>query len=194
VSAAAGGRVLALAMGRPRSGFVGLSVSAIALKDLDGLTSELAELEQQGGILFVHPGPSPPPSWAPAWWTAAIGYTAQMQAAYAIWLARGIDRWPDLRVVFAILAGGGPFQLERLRSRGFDVRRAHHPTVYLDTASYGRRALELCLSALGGRHLVFGSDAPVIDPRLTLDAVRQFGHAVTDAVCKDNPTELLSCT
>jgi len=188
---ASGGRVRALAMDRPRSGCVGVSVSAAAVHDLDALAPVLDELERREGLLFVHPGPARPPWGAPPWWTACVGYTAQMQAAYAAWLAEGIDRWPGLRVVFAILAGGGPIQLERLRSRGFDVHRALHPTVYLDTASYGPRALELCLSALGGRHIVFGSDAPVIDPRPTLAAVRHFGQAVADAVCVDNPSELL---
>jgi len=103
----------------------------------------------------------------------------------------GVDRWPELRVLFAILAGGAPFQLERLRSRGLDVRRAQRPNLYLDTASYGRRALELCLATYNRRALVFGSDEPVIDSRLTLDAVRGFGQAVTETICGTNPRELL---
>ena len=187
------GRLLALAMGEPRPGFVGMSVSAAALADLDRLAPALDELERQGEILFVHPGPAPAAAARPVWWSAAVEYTTQMQTGYAAWLATGVDRWPELRVVFAILAGGGPFQLERLSSRGFDVRRALRPTLYLDTASYGRRAIELCLATYGGRQLVFGSDAPVIDAHLTLEAVRSFGQAVFDAVCSDNPSELLSC-
>jgi predicted TIM-barrel fold metal-dependent hydrolase len=192
-AAASGGRLLALAMHEPRSGFAGLSVSATVFDDLDRLAPSFAELEREGAVLFVHPGPAAPHPGAPGWWTAGVDYTAQMQAAYAAWLAEGVDRWPELRVVFAILAGGAPMQLERLRSRGFDVRRALHPTLYLDTASYGRRAFELCLATYGGRQLVFGSDAPVISPKRTLEAVRSFGQAVMDAVCVDNPNELLSC-
>jgi 6-methylsalicylate decarboxylase len=192
-AATSGGRLLALAMQEPREGFAGLSVSAAAVDDLDRLTPAFAELERRGGILFVHPGPAAPRAGAPEWWTAGVDYTAQMQAAYAAWLAEGVERWPELRVVFAILGGGAPIQLERLRSRGFDVRRALHPTLFLDTASYGRRALELCLATYGGRQLVFGSDAPVISPDVTLEAVRSFGQAVTEAVCMDNPVELLAC-
>jgi predicted TIM-barrel fold metal-dependent hydrolase len=120
-----------------------------------------------------------------------VDYTAQMQAAYAAWLAHGSDRWPDLRVVFAILAGGAPFQLERLASRGVDTRGVLHPNVYLDTASYGVRALELSLSTYGIGQLVYGSDAPVIDAEPTLRAIRGFGQAVADAVCRDNPARLL---
>jgi predicted TIM-barrel fold metal-dependent hydrolase len=190
--AASDGRLRAFAMGEPREGFVGASVSAPALLELGRIASVLDELERSGSVLFVHPGPSGSPDRAPDWWAQVVGYTAQMQAAYASWLATGIDRWPELRVLFAILAGGAPIQLERLRRRGFDVRRALGAKLYLDTASYGRHAFELCLATYGGQALVFGSDAPVIDAKPTLEAVRGFGQAVTDAICTDNPTELLS--
>ena len=190
----AGGRLRALAADRPRDGFDGVCVSATELADLDRLAPVLDELERRGELLFVHPGLSPAAADAPPWWQAAIGYTAQMQAAYAVWLAAGIDRWPELRVLFAILAGGGPFQLERLGSRGFDVRRALRPTIYFDVASYGNRALELCLPTLGGGALVFGSDAPILDPRVTLAAVRSFGEAVVNVVCQQNPEALLSAS
>jgi predicted TIM-barrel fold metal-dependent hydrolase len=114
-----------------------------------------------------------------------------MQAAYALWLAEGAARWPALRVVFAILAGGAPFQLERLASRGVDTRGALHPNVFLDTASYGERALELTLATYGVGHVVYGSDTPVIDSEPTLRSIRAFGQAVTDVVCRDNPERLL---
>src|SRR5437867_3244375 len=84
-----------------------------------------------------------------------------------------------------VLAGGGPFQVERLRSRGFEVRPALLPNVYLETASYGRRALELCLSTFGVRQLLYGSDAPIVDTARTLRDVRAFGQAVADALCRD---------
>ena len=190
--AGADGRLRGFAMGRVEDGFAGATLPAAALLDLEGAASLLDELERRRGVLFVHPGPSAPPAGAPPWWSAVVGYTAQMQAAYGAWLAEGARRWPELRVLFAILAGGAPIQLERMRSRGFDVREALVPTVYFDTASYGRRAFELCLATYGGARLVFGSDGPVIDSRPTLDAVRNFGQAVFDAVCSDNPTELLA--
>lgn len=190
--AAAGGRLRALAAGRPRDGFVGACVSAGAVQDLDALAPVLAELEERDQLLFVHPGLAPAPPGAPPWWQAVVSYTAQMQAAYACWLAAGMDRFPDLRVLFAILAGGGPFQLERLRSRGFDLRRAQRANVFFDVASYGNRAIEHCLAALGGDVLVFGSDAPVIEPEVTLAAVRSFGEAVVNVLCHANPEGLLS--
>jgi hypothetical protein len=190
--AASDGKLRAFAMGRAREGFVGASVSASALLGLDRLAPMLDELAQSESVLFVHPGPADTPSSAPPWWTAVVGYTEQMQAAYLSWLATGVDRWPELHVLFAILAGGAPIQLERLRSRGFDVRRALGANLFLDTASYGRHAFELCLATYGGRALVYGTDAPVIDAKPTLEAIRGFGQAVTDAICSDNPTELFS--
>lgn len=190
--AGSGGRLRALAADRPRDGFAGVCFPATAFADLDAIAPVLAELERRAELLFVHPGLSAAPAGAPPWWQAVVGYTAQMQSAYASWLAGGIDRWPDLRVLFAILAGGGPFQLERLSSRGFDARRAQRPTLFFDVASYGNRAIELCLATLGGGALVFGSDAPVIDPRPTLAAVRSFGEAVVNVLCQQNPEGLLS--
>jgi predicted TIM-barrel fold metal-dependent hydrolase len=66
-----------------------------------------------------------------------------------------------------------------------------HEHVYLDTASYGERALELALATYGVNQLVYGSDWPVIDPQPTLRAVGGFGQAVADAVCRTNPARLL---
>lgn len=193
LAAAAGGRIVALGAGPDTDGFAGSCVGASALLDLDQFAPRLDELERRGAFLFVHPGPpqalSPPST---AWWPAVVDYTAQMQAAYAAWLAEGIGRWPALRIVFAILAGGGPFQLERLRSRGVSGRDLLHENVFFESASYGRRALELCLATFGVGQLLYGSDTPVIDPEPTLDAVRGFGDAVTDALCRQNPTRLLS--
>jgi hypothetical protein len=188
---ASGGRLRALSLARPRDGFVGVCVPADALVELDALVPTLDELERRDQYLFVHPGIAPVTAGAPDWWQAVVPYAAQMQAAYASWLWRGVDRWPELRVCFAFLAGGGPFQLERFRSRGFDVRRAQRPTLFFDAASYGTRALEYCLATLGAEALVFGSDAPVVDPRNTLAAVRTFGQAVADVVCHDNPKGLV---
>jgi hypothetical protein len=188
---AAGERLVSLSASGPLDGFAGVCLAATRLTDLDEVAWTLDELERRGGLLFVHPGAAPAAPTAPSWWAEVVGYTAQMQSVYARWLAEGASRWPNLRVVFAILAGGGPFQLERLASRGVEVREALHDNVYFDTASYGRRALELCLATFGVGQLVYGSDTPVIDSRPTLDAVRGFGEAVANALCRDNPARLL---
>ncbi len=185
------GRLVALACGSARDGFAGACVPAWDLAGLHALEPLLSELERRGSLLFVHPGATPVPAGAPGWWPAVVDYTTQMQAAYAAWIALQADRWPDLRVVFAILAGGAPIQLERLASRGVETRSVLRPNVYLDTASYGERALELALATYGVAQLVYGSDAPVIDSEPTLRSVRSFGQAVEDAVCRENAARLL---
>ena len=192
IVAAAAGRIVALAASTRFDGFAGICMAADKVTDFDQVAVTLDELERDGGLLFVHPGPDRKAPREPLWWSEVVDYTAQMQAAYALWLAEGVTRWPGLPVVFAILAGGGPFQLERLASRGIDVRDSLHANVYFDTASYGRRALELCLATFGVGQLVYGSDVPVIDSAPTLDAVRSLGDAVADALCKQNPARLLA--
>ena len=60
-----------------------------------------------------------------------------------------------------------------------------------DTATHGRRAIELCIETFGAGQLVYGSDVPVVDPRLTLQAVRGFGDAVARLLQIDTPGALL---
>ena len=121
-----------------------------------------------------------------------MGYPAQMSAAYLAWLATGRARWPKLRILFAMLGGGGPFQLERLARRGVDVRSALDPNTFFEVSTHGRRAIELCVETFGVGQLAYGSDTPVVDSRPTLDAVRGFGDAVTHVLQSDTPSRLLT--
>jgi hypothetical protein len=159
VAEASRGRLLPLACGEEQAGFVGTCVSAERMaRDPHRIA---------GTRVFVHPGYAPgTPDGKPGWWNAVVHYTAVMQAAYAAWVASGRR---DATVVFAIMAGGAPFHLERLASRGdaFEVPA----NVYFDTASYGARAVGLAIEACGPERIVYGSDAPVMDPRTTIDGL-----------------------
>lgn len=183
------GRLRAFACGESRPGYAGACISGRRLiAGVEGLASELADA---GQALFVHPGPPEPAAAdAPPWWTAVVDYTAQMQAAFAWWIAQGPDATRGVPVVFTILAGGAAFQHERLRGRGGPEPESLPPSFFLDTASYGHRALELCLSTYGVDRLLYGSDAPVIDSRPTLQALAGFGDAVRDAIMTKNATAL----
>ena len=193
IVAAGGGRFLALAPARPRGGFVGVSLGASLLLDLDRASPILDAAAEDGSLVFVHPeAGSPPAEGRPSWWEWTIGYPNQMQAAYFSWLESGRRRWPTLRVVFAILAGGAPFQLERLTHQGVDVRSALDPNTFFDVATYGRRAMELLIETFGVHRLVYGSDTPVVDPRPTLDAVRGFGDSVAYVLQTETSTALLT--
>jgi len=193
IVAAGAGRFLALAPARPRSGFVGVSLGASSLLDLDRASPTLDAAAEDGCLVFVHPeGASAPAEGRPTWWEWAVGYPNQMQAAYFSWLDSGRGRWPTLSVVFAILAGGAPFQLERLTHQGVDVRSALDPNTFYDVATYGRRAMELVIETFGVHRLLYGSDTPVVDPRLTLDAVRGFGDSVAYVLQTETSTALLT--
>jgi 6-methylsalicylate decarboxylase len=191
LAAASGGRLLPLACGACLDAFAGACVSAAAATGRLGALPD--ELGRAGQLLFVHPGPpGAVHARAPSWWAALASYTAQMQAAYLAWIADGAEDHAGVQVVFAILAGGAPIQLERLRSRGVEPRTMLHPNVHLEIASYGRRALDLCLDAYGAGQLLYGSDAPVIDTRATLNALSELGEGVRRAILRENPTRLLA--
>jgi hypothetical protein len=189
----ASGRLLAFSPGVPREGFVGVSLGSSMLTDLDGAAPMLDAAEASQTLVFVHPDAGRRRGETrPAWWDWVTGYPARMQEAYLAWLAFGRERWPTLRLVFAMLAGGGPFQLERLARRGIDVRSAIDPNTFFDVSTHGRRAIELCAETFGVGQLVYGSDTPVVDSRPTLDAVRGFGDAVRHVLQSDTPSRLLT--
>jgi 6-methylsalicylate decarboxylase len=188
---ASGGRLRTFAAGRCLPGFAGACVPAAAV--VAGLGDLPDELERAGQPLFVHPGPPRlvPPG-APPWWSAVVDYSAQMQAAHAAWVAGGAERHPGLVVIFAVLAGGAPIQLERFQSRGVEVQSIVDASVYFETSSYGRRALELTLDTFGVDRVLYGSDIPAVDSQPTLRALEELGETVKRAVRIENPTRLFA--
>ena len=193
IASASGGRFQALSPSRVRGGFAGIALGASSLLDLERASNALDEAVGLDYPVFVHPeaGPAVPEA-LPSWWNWVAGYPAQMQAAYLAWLGGGRERWPTVRIVFALLAGGAPFQLERLAHRGLDVRSALDPNTFFDVATYGRRAIELLIQTFGVHQLVYGSDTPVVDSQPTLDAVRGFGDSVTHILQIETPGRLLA--
>jgi predicted TIM-barrel fold metal-dependent hydrolase len=176
-----------------REGFAGVSVGSSAFLDFDLSAPLLDAVAEAGATVFVHPEAGRVAGDArPDWWEWVVGYPARMQEAYVAWLAFGRERWPTVRVLFAMLGGGGPFQLERLARRGVDVRSALDPNTFFDVSTHGRRAIELCVETFGVGQLVYGSDTPVVDSRPTLDAVRGFGDAVTYVLQSETPARILS--
>lgn len=191
IAEGAEGRLLALSPSRSRDGFVGVSVPASALLELDSSEAALREAGDRDGFVFVHPDAGTPAEGRPEWWDWVVGYPARMQAAYLSWLEDGRARLPTTRVLFAILAGGGPFLLERATHEGLAVRSALDPNTYFDVSTNGRRAIELCIETFGVTQIAYGSDVPVVDPQPTLDAVRGFGDAVVNVLQTETPTALL---
>jgi 6-methylsalicylate decarboxylase len=174
-------------------GFVGLQLPATAVADQAGyrrcapLLEVLADRELP---LFIHPGPAAAmPASGPAWWAALVPYVQQLHAAWFAFRAYGRPAYPRLRVCFTALAGLGPLHGERLAARGGSdplARGAIDPLVYVETSSYGSRAIDSVLRVLGVDALVFGSDRPYARP-----AELDLGEAARHAIRATNPAQLL---
>ena len=88
-----------------------------------------------------------------------------------------------------------PVLLDRLPPRlgdCVDVRSALDPLAFFDIATYGRRAIELCIETFGVTQLVFGSDTPVLEASQALGTVRGFGDAVVEIIQTETPRVLLT--
>ncbi|HET7443529.1 MAG TPA: amidohydrolase family protein [Solirubrobacterales bacterium] len=167
-------------------GCVGISLPAPALAHPDALervSPLLARLEEHDAPLFIHPGPvaagaaNSAAASLPPWWPALTDYVAQMQAAWFTFLHIGRYAHPRLRVLFAMLAGGAPLQLERYAARSGGAAAAPDPLVFYDTSSYGPRMLRAMIDTVGAAQLVYGSDRPVLDPHAP-QSHTEFGRAL----------------
>ena len=83
----------------------------------------------------------------PSWWPALTRYVAAMNAAWHAFALYGRPAHPQLRVCFAMLAGLAPLHRERLVARGGGA--APDPYAFLDTSSYGPRAVDAVIRELG---------------------------------------------
>ncbi|GII92736.1 amidohydrolase family protein [Sinosporangium siamense] len=170
-------------------GAAGLQVPATAVAGPAGLLRVgplLSVLEERGLPLFVHPGPAPAQDGGAPWWPALVPYVQQMHAAWHAFHAVGRGRHPDLRVCFALLAGLAPLHSERLFTRGGGGRGEVDPHVFVETSSYGPRAIDAVLRELGVDVIVNGSDLPYATAPAT-----GLGPAADHAVRTANPLRLL---
>jgi predicted TIM-barrel fold metal-dependent hydrolase len=174
-------------------GFVGLQLPATAVAGESGyrwcapLLDVLAERDLP---LFIHPGPAAADAAGPAWWAALVPYVQQLHAAWFAFRAYGRPAYPRLRVCFAALAGLGPLHGERLAARlgaGPLARGAVDPRMFVETSSYGDRAVDSVLRVLGVDMLVFGSDRPYAQPHADFG----LGDAARHAIRAANPARLL---
>jgi hypothetical protein len=154
-------------------GCAGISVSAGGLSGPDGLIElgpVLARTQERGVPLFIHPGRAPGHEQReasvtePLWWRALTDYVAQMHAAWLTFATVGRREFPELKVLFPMLAGGAPLLTERLETRGGPAIELRDPLTFYDTSSYGPVAIEAMAARVGAEQLVYGSDRPVVEP------------------------------
>jgi 6-methylsalicylate decarboxylase len=169
-------------------GCVGLQLPATALLDAAGYQRcrpLLEVLEGRGRPLLIHPGPAPPADGAPGWWAAVVPYVQQMHQAWFAFRTHGRQRHPQLRVCFAILAGLAQLHGERCAARG-GGRGLIDPDVFVETSSYGPRAIDATVRVLGIDVVVHGSDRPYAPPTQA-----GLGEAAAHALLTTNPLRLL---
>jgi len=174
-------------------GLAGLQLPATAVADEPGyrwcgpLLDVLAERDLP---LFIHPGPAAGAACGPAWWAAVVSYVQQLHAAWFAFRAYGRPAYPRLRVCFTALAGLAPLHGERLAARGGAdplARGTVDPCMFVETSSYGNRAVDAVLRVLGVDVLVFGSDRPYAHPHPDFG----LGEAAHHAIRVANPARLL---
>jgi hypothetical protein len=163
-------------------GFRGLQLPATALQDEAGLGRAaplLDVLEERGLPLFVHPGPAAGAA-GPRWWAAVVPYVQQMHASWYAFQAFGRPRHPRLKVCFALLAGLAPLHSERQINRGGSGRGLVDPGLFVETSSYGPRAIDAVIRELGIDVVVTGSDQPYAEAP-SPDLGDAAGHAIHSA-------------
>ncbi|MGW5684061.1 amidohydrolase family protein [Nonomuraea sp. NPDC003754] len=164
-------------------GFHGLQIPATAAPD-DRLLEVLTARDLP---LFVHPGPAAAEQDRPGWWPALVPYVQQMHAAWHHFRSVVRPRHPRLRVCFALLAGLAPLHSERLIARGGGRGRVD-PDLFVETSSYGPRAIDAIIRELGIDVVVNGSDAPYATAFQDGPGI---GLAAAHAIRVTNPRRLL---
>jgi 6-methylsalicylate decarboxylase len=174
-------------------GFAGLQLPATAVADGAGYRScgpLLEVLAERDRPLFIHPGPAAVAAAGPPWWAPLVPYVQQLHAAWFAFRAYGRPAYPRLRVCFAALAGLAPLHGERLSARGGADQLARgvvDPGGFVETSSYGSRAVDAVVRVLGVDMLVFGSDRPYARPHPD----HGLGGAARQAIRMTNPARLL---
>jgi hypothetical protein len=175
-------------------GFAGLQLPATAVADEAGYrwcSPLLDVLAERDLPLFIHPGPAAgAAAGGPPWWAAVVSYVQQLHAAWFAFRSHGRAAYPRLRVCFTALAGLGPVHGERLAARGGTdplARGVVDPQMFVETSSYGDRAVDAVVRVLGVDLLVFGSDRPYAEPHPDFG----LGEAARQAIRVTNPARLL---
>ena len=151
-----------------------------------------------GCHFFIHPGPTRMPAEVPvlerpednAWQRRIVLETQSVLAEVMMTLnfSDYLDPYPEVTVQVANLGGTLPFLLERMDTvareqlQSEELPSSRRPRCYVDTASFGPRAIELAVKCFGPERVLFGSDCPIFDSGRALEAL---AHTRLDDAVRD---------
>jgi predicted TIM-barrel fold metal-dependent hydrolase len=173
----------------PASGFVSLE-AACRFKELFAVGNRLQS------HFFVHPGPLAPVPESNlradrednAWQRRIVLDTQAVLSSVIMTLnlTRFLDAYPNVTVQVANLGGTIPFLLERMDEvQKVDNEGGALPSkvmrrCYVDTASFGPRAIALAVASYGADRILFGTDCPIFDAERMLEALK-LAHITSEA-------------
>jgi predicted TIM-barrel fold metal-dependent hydrolase len=109
-----------------------------------------------------------------------------------------LDSHSKLTVQIANLGGTIPFLLQRMQTVGFDGEAeagenliARLRRCYVNTASFGARAVGLALRCFGEDRVLLGTDCPIFSMQDTLASLGQLSKPVRSAVLENSARRLL---
>jgi predicted TIM-barrel fold metal-dependent hydrolase len=142
---------------------------------------------QHKGHFFIHPGPlQPPPERLikgartdNAWQRRIVLETQARLSEVMVTLALSdfADAYVNVTLQVANLGGGIPFFVERMDAVHRDVAPEEPPPskrlrrCYVDTASFGPRAIDLAVACFGADRVLLGTDCPIFDAAAMIRAV-----------------------
>jgi predicted TIM-barrel fold metal-dependent hydrolase len=155
---------------------------------------------------FVHPGPvAPQPERHvrditddEAWQRRIVLQTQAVlsEVVVTLNLSDFLDPYPDVTLQIANLGGAVPFLLERMDEVWRTQRRGASPSrrmgrCYVDTASFGPRAIRLALESFGADKVLLGTDCPIFSTPAVLEALQYLDAGERERVSQRNARSLL---
>lgn len=200
---------LARAMAQP--GFVGAILPAdgfLTRRDAAAWAPLLDAANTHRAHIFIHPGPVPggaaaePPDDGDNanLRHIVLDVQARMSAVtVTLTLTDFLDSFPDITVQVANLGGSVPMLVERMdhvsarRTPEAPLPSSRLGRIFVDTSSFGPRAIALAALTFGADCVLLGTDHPIFDTARTLEAVRSSGlpEATIAGILGDNGRALL---
>lgn len=175
---------------------------------LEALLPLLAAADRLGAHVMVHAGPRPGELGQAAAQFADLQLhrgssvalqAAMTQATLTLIFSDLMERFPRVTLQVINLGGVLPFLVERMdqvaagRRPGDPLPSALAPRVYVDSASFGPRALALAAQVFGAGRVLLGSDCPIFDAAAAVRAVADSALAPAEraAIARGNALALL---